>query len=315
MITSTNKFLTFDVRLPPNIQPGIAIETDEVTGKKKKKRTKKKPIDSSLILKNNSDEKFKGALESGVKDPTEMINLEPGVNLEMDGRFISGPEVDHQNRMTLEEYYIYSQNNENDRVRYDKTGTHSQSQISQIQEDGDNSESLSNVFNPKEGNLLDIPQKGKSGSGFRPRPKTAKKLTARITGDLNKVRLLQDEPVDKKVNFETTRKNSSIYSNRPGSSKRSFMNHRSIHNSNLSRISKVNPALKAINQKRGVRPQTAKNYYTANINKIRQKSLRKNTVFQKRKNPNIKTAVIQYNEMQEKGKKILVQIQKFLYRH
>lgn len=67
-----------------------------------------KGIDSSLIFQysTNSDRRFMGAANDYLPNPSDAILLEPGVNLESKGRFVSGPELERQNRMTLNEYYL-----------------------------------------------------------------------------------------------------------------------------------------------------------------------------------------------------------------
>ena len=120
----------------------------------------------------------------------------------------------NNNRMTLEEYYIYCQNNENDKVRYDKSGS-SKSKISHSKEGEMSNYNSEQNLNPNQGNLLSIPKGKLQKSGFKARPKTGKKLTTRIIGNFSKIKLLHDEIGDKKVNFNSSQKNSSIQSKRP----------------------------------------------------------------------------------------------------
>ena len=107
------------------------------------------------------------------------MKLGPGVNLESNGMFKAGPQIDKNNRMTLEEYFIYCQNNENDKVRYDKSGS-SKSKISHSKEGEMSNYNSEQNLNPNQGNLLSIPKGKSQKSGFKARPKTGKKLTMRI---------------------------------------------------------------------------------------------------------------------------------------
>lgn len=43
----------------------------------------------------------------GVQEPATNMTLKPGVNLQSKGFLLQGPEMDRENRMTLEEYYLY----------------------------------------------------------------------------------------------------------------------------------------------------------------------------------------------------------------
>ncbi|CAI2359537.1 unnamed protein product [Moneuplotes crassus] len=291
-------------RLVKKVEPGIIIDPENQSDKKHKKTKKKRPrpIDSSLFLKrtHNSETTFMGTLQDCAPDPSDAIQLEPGVSIETNGRFISGPEFEKTNRMTLNDYYILCQNNNADKVRYEKTGNDSQSKIPGDKGEDFISQASDSIFNPKEGNLLDV-QKLRASSTSKKRPKTGRKLITKITGNLAKAKILQEEVVEKRVNFNASKKNSTIFTNRPGSSKKSFYSPKSIHNSNLSRISKHHPALKSRNMRMGVRPQTARNYYTDNIKKITENKnhMRVKNLFQKRKHEKpIKEAVIKYNEME-----------------
>ena len=85
------------------IDPELEEKTSEKKDKKKKRKLKPKNrpkdykgIDSSLIFHNTdaSEKRFMGTLQDCLQDPTEAMNLEPGVNLEAGGRFISGPEFE-----------------------------------------------------------------------------------------------------------------------------------------------------------------------------------------------------------------------------
>ncbi|CAI2387903.1 unnamed protein product [Moneuplotes crassus] len=294
-------------KLPPKVEPGIIIDRQQESEKKKKIKLKPKPIDSSLILKRtgHDDIKFMTTLNDCLQDPTGIISLEPGVNLETNGRFMPGPDLENS-KMTLEQYYIYCQNNENDRIRYDKTGSNSHSKIPEVREGSSTCENIENIFIPKNGNFLEVPKAG-TGLTKKKRPKTGRKFIPKITGDFTKAKILQNEPADKKVDFDASRKNSTLNSGRFGASRRSVLNAKSIHNSNLSRISKQNPALKSIAMKKGVRPQTAKNYYTQNIKKIQNniKNLGvKNLLHKPLNSHQIKEAVIKYKNVDEQAQHV-----------
>ena len=206
--------------------------------------------------------------------------------------------------MTLEEYYIYSQNNQNDKVRYEKSNGSKESKITTNQnKDSDIQSSKSEQFlNPNKGNMLNVP-KGTNGSSFKTRPKTGKQTGVRMLGDFTKVKLLQDEKVDKKVNFNASNRNSSIHSHLIRTSKFYILKGCNLA-LDVSRINPQNPAFTALAKKRGVRPKTAKNFYTQNQRKIKENKeslMVKNTILKGKENKMIKNAVIKYNELEKKG--------------
>jgi len=189
---------------------------------------------------------------------------------------MNGPEFDKGNRMTLEDYYVYCQNNNNDRVRYDKTEEILQRQQSQ-------SSFLSRQS--EERDIVLIPQK-KSQSRFgKRRPMTGVKDKSRIIGDFEKAKMLQNTIIDKKVDFRPSR---------TGSSSRTILM-KNASNKDLSRINPKNPALKAITRKRGVRPQTAKNFYTQRIQKMKEAIETHRVNPESSKGSKVREAVIQYN--------------------
>lgn len=104
------------------------------------------------------------------------------------------------------------------------------------------------------------PKRPATSTGFRSRPQTGRKEKSKIFGDFTKVRLLQDPIVDKKVNFNSSQSQASLHTN---------LNNKSRRNLELSRMKPVNPAFKALKTKKGERPQTAKNYYSQNMDKIK----------------------------------------------
>ena len=89
------------------------------------------------------------------------------------------------------------------------------------------------------------------------RPLTAVKDMSRITGDFEKAKMLQNTIVDnsKRVNFNSQYQTET--------SMRSQMRRSSRMNSSRPQTARI----KSITNAKGVRPQTAKNYYTQNINK------------------------------------------------
>jgi hypothetical protein len=84
------------------------INSQLKVNKKEKKKEYFKAINASLIIQNSgsSDSRFMGNMNEYLPNPNDHISLEPGVVLESKGKSISGPEVDRQNRMTLEEYFL-----------------------------------------------------------------------------------------------------------------------------------------------------------------------------------------------------------------
>jgi hypothetical protein len=279
------------------VKAELEIELDpqpqEESAKKKSKKVKvNKPqeykgIDASLIFHKTdvSDREFMGTLNDRVPEPEDCMTLEPGVNLQSNGRIITGPEFIRENRMTLGEYYVLCQTNQGDKIRYDKTEEGQPKDVHVA--DGD-SQHIGEDMSIRQDFLA--PNRPISGKLFKTRPKTGRKDSSKITGNIDKIRLLQNTIVEKKVNFNSFRSETSINTNlRRNSSKPELQ---------ISRIKRSNPALKAISKKRGVRPQTAKNYYTENIQKIRKEiDSRRTTLMKGMENKPIKEAVIQYNEV------------------
>lgn len=281
-------------KLPIKAELDIEITTPGVKEQKKKKVDEMKGIDASLIFNRTgvSDREFMGTLNDAVPDPSSCITLKPGVNLQSQGMMLQGPQPERENRMTLDEYYIYCQNNEGDKVRYNKTqDKHSERTISEKDEISTQNADI---------DYLAVPNNKLIKSQFtKKRPMTGVKDKNKVIGDINKIRFLQNSIVDKKVNFNSVKSESSFHTNIQRGSTRNDIG--------LSRIKPVNPALKAIAKKRGVRPQTAKNYYTQNIEKI--KSEKENQMvhryLDRQAQKHIKEAVIQYNNIDKQGKDYL----------
>lgn len=260
-------------RLLSTIEPGI--ELVEPT-KKKEKPAKQveyfKGIDASLIMNNSekSERDFMGTLHGYGPSPSDWISLAPCVNFSSNGRQIIGPDMERANRMTLDEYYVIS--NQNNQVRYDKDQFQRNSEPSQIVLQGKFiKEWLSNAkcivpsdTESSDGNLDHVgflKSKFKRLKGSVSRPRTAFKDKSRIIGDFEKAKMLQNTIVgSKKVNFNAFQTESSIHSQlkRVNSSKSNF---------NVSRPQTAR--IKSITKKQPIRPQTAKDFYTQKIEQIR----------------------------------------------
>lgn len=187
--------------------------------------------------------------------------------------------------MTLEEYNIYCQTNKNDRIRYDIEEEVSVKEFNDQLSRQSISSKNSEIVNP---NYLHPSRKTSSKFAQR-RPQTGFKDKSRIIGNIDNVRLLQNTIHEKKVNFNAFKTNSSIHSNIRRNSSRSGIG--------LSRIKPINPALKSISRKKGIRPQTAKNFYTQNIQKIRETKEKNRVHIEKEKY--IKEAVIKYTDIEK----------------
>lgn len=107
------------------------------TKKSKKKKSKKKivsevrditpGIDVNMVfdLEDKEDKDFMDSLNSKPHIPSDVLDLQPGVQLNQNGDKVKeGPEMDRRGRMTLEEYYHVAA--DQNQVRYEKSSTHSQ---------------------------------------------------------------------------------------------------------------------------------------------------------------------------------------------
>jgi hypothetical protein len=187
--------------------------------------------------------------------------------------------------MTLEEYNVYCQNNKNDRIRYDIED--------EVPVKEYNDQMSMQSLSSKNSEAIDLnylhPSRKTSSKFAKRRPQTGVKDKSRIIGNINNVRLLQNTIHDKKVNFNEFKTNSSIHSN--------FRRNNSRNELGITRIKPMNPALKAISRKRGIRPQTAKNFYTQNIQKIKDNKEKNRVHIEKERY--IKEAVIKYNDLEK----------------
>ena len=152
-----------------------------------------KGIDASLIFHRTgvSESEYAGNLNEIIPDPSEWIILQPGVNLNSKGKVLEGPIPERDHRMTLEEYQLIWQTNQNDKIRYIKP-TDSQD----INEDGSIRIKDSSNFEEKIEPLIRI-------SKFK-RPKTGKDKS-RIIGNVQNALILQNTIMSKKVNFQSSR--------------------------------------------------------------------------------------------------------------
>lgn len=126
----------------------------------------------------------------------------------------------------------------------------------------------------------------------RNRPQTGIERS-RIIGDIAKFYTIQDPNKDKKVNFNSSRSEATLLTGFKRDNKHMD-------------LSKVKPALKTTEKKRGVRPQTAKNYYTQNIEKFKKEAdANRDQLFKPRNLKSIREAVIKYNGIDTNSKVIL----------
>jgi hypothetical protein len=150
------------------------------------------------------------------------------------------------------------------------------------------------VIKQQQENLMPNPQILKSNILTKRRPQTGVQRS-KIIGDVSKFYQIQDPTKDKKVNFNGSRSEATFLSAFKRDSKMT----------NLSRIVSSNPALKTIAKTKAVRPQTAKNYYNQNIEKLkREAKANRDQLFKPKNTHQVREAVITYNEIEKLDKVI-----------
>ena len=112
-------------RLLNTVEPGIELAKEKRKKSKKAKKPVYKGINASLIIDNaeKSERDFMGTLNGYAPEPQDCVVVQPRVNLNTKNRFLRGPDPEKGARMTLDDYYVISQNNR--KLRYDKTGSQS----------------------------------------------------------------------------------------------------------------------------------------------------------------------------------------------